>query len=705
MEDNISLQRNGRIDRAPVKRESSKVLRARRPASTEAAFWPRYKERVKDLAGHWVSEMKHSFGQPQLAADLSAGVTVAAVAIPLNLALAIAAGLPPVVGVISGAVGGIIAGILGGSRWQVTGPAAALNIMVASMVAQHGPAAAAAAAVMSGLIQIALCMFFAGRVIQYVPEAVLAGFTTGVGLKLLDGQLPLLLDIEQEVSQLIQSLHQPIWLHEVSWLSVLCGLFVAISLLSLRQYHRFPAALFGLTIVTAISSYLNWDLTRVGSIPSAIPDASFPSLAPEVWVSVLAMAAPLGLLAAAESLLAARALDRLTNNEKPHHSDLELFGQGVANVGVSFFGGMPVTGVIVRGTANVQSGGRTRLAAVFHGIVLICAVLFAGEILGKVPIAALAGLLCVVGFRLIEIHTLFELLREHKVHALAFLLAASGTVTDYLVLGLLSALLVCGLEYVFLRRKRSKAVHNKELRAAGIRAIVEASAETALRQRPHEVQSRGTHWIRHIDEQPEIASTAFVHPNASVIGRVILDHRVHVASEAALRADEGTPFYIGPDTNIQDGVVLHALKEKWVSVGEEKWAIYVGKQVSMAHQCLIHGPCYIGDRTFIGFKAIVHDSVVGAGCYIGLGAIVVGVEIPESRYVPHGMIVDSPEKVSQLAVVDPAQTHFNDDVVEVNQGLVEAYRLQIQGEAGEKARPSARAGRVAVGGRRREFIF
>lgn len=704
MENDVSLQRSRSIGRLPVKKESPKVLRAQRAEKAESG-WTRYKARARDLTGYWASEMKHNFGKPQLASDLSAGLTVAAVAIPLNLALAIAAGLPPIVGIISGAIGGILAGILGGSRWQVTGPAAALNVMVASMVAEYGPVAAAGAAMISGILQIILCLCFAGRVIRFVPEAVLAGFTTGVGLKLLDGQLPLLLDIEQDVSQIIQNLHAPTWLHDVSWFSVLCGLFVAISMLALKQYPRLPAALFGLIVVTAVSSYLEWDLHRVGAIPSLIPDAMFPKLEGDVWVKLMATAVPLGLLAAAESLLSARALDRLTKDEKPHHSDLELMGQGVANVGVSLFGGMPVTGVIVRGTANVQSGGRTRLASVFHGVVLICAVLFAGNILGMVPIAALAGLLCVVGMRLIEIHTLVELLRTHRVHAVAFLIAAIGTVTDHLVIGLTGALLLCCLEFVFANRLRKKSVATDAQRAAGIRAIVEASTETSMeRQAPHEVQARGSQWIRHVGEQPEIASTAFVHPNASVIGRVVLDHRVHVASEAALRADEGTPFFIGADTNIQDGVVLHALKEKWVTVGEDQWAIYIGRQVSMAHQCLIHGPCYIGDRTFIGFKAIVHDSVVGSGCYIGLGAIVVGVEIPDSRFVPHGMIVDSPEKVSMLPVVNAAQTHFNDDVVEVNQGLVEAYRYQELEDSGSGDRRN-KGERESSSARRREFIF
>ncbi|MDX2015882.1 MAG: DapH/DapD/GlmU-related protein, partial [Myxococcaceae bacterium] len=163
----------------------------------------------------------------------------------------------------------------------------------------------------------------------------------------------------------------------------------------------------------------------------------------------------------------------------------------------------------------------------------------------------------------------------------------------------------------------------------------------------------------------------------SVIGQVVLGDHVHIAAGSSVRADEGTPFFIGDNSNVQDGVVLHALKEKHVLVGQEKWAIYVGRNVSMAHDALVHGPCYVGDDTFIGFKAVVHDAVVGRGCFIGIGAVVVGVTVPDGRFVPHGHIVDSADKVDGLPLVSEAQHHFNEDVVDVNRGLAAAYRAAV----------------------------
>ncbi|MBL8718884.1 MAG: hypothetical protein JNL79_23075, partial [Myxococcales bacterium] len=117
-----------------------------------------------------------------------------------------------------------------------------------------------------------------------------------------------------------------------------------------------------------------------------------------------------------------------------------------------------------------------------------------------------------------------------------------------------------------------------------------------------------------------------------------------------------------------------ALKDRHVQVRGEQWAVYVGRNVSIAHDALVHGPCYIGDDTFIGFKAVVHDSVVGRHCFIGIGAVVVGVEIPDGKRVPHGMIVDSADAVERLPDAEHSHHEFNEDVVEVNRGLALAYQ-------------------------------
>jgi SulP family sulfate permease len=364
---------------------------------------------------------------------------------------------------------------------------------------------------------------------------------------------------------------------------------------------------------------------------------------------------------------------------------------------------MPVTGVIVRSTVNFQSGGRTRLASLGHALLLIVAIYYLSDAIAQVPLTALAGFLCVIAFRLIELRTLVHLIQTAWIEAAAFLAAAIGTATDHLFLGLAAGLVLHAV-HVWLHPPARDRVHrtgDPHIRAVIDRPVRERIPHTHQHHddddRPRRPSVLADHrhvgprapvldatpaphpWLDHIRDRPHVPPTAYVHPKASVIGRVVLGDDVHVAADTSLRADEGSPFFIGAGSNVQDGVILHALKNRCVRVGNQPWAIYVGRNVSIAHDALVHGPCYIGDHTFVGFKAVVHDSVVGANCYIGIGAVVVGVEIPDGRAVPHGAIVDSADAVDRLPPTSEAHSEFNHDVVEVNRGLAAAYhRAQSQ---------------------------
>lgn len=630
----------------------------------------------KGMGRAWFGGWKDVFTSRAFLADVLSGLTVAAVALPLNLALAIASGLPASAGLVAGAIGGIVAAVFGGAALQVTGPAAALQVLVLSLSVQFGVTGVAAATFMIGVIQVLLALSKAGRLARFVPESVLAGFTTGVGLKLLDAQIPELLGFDYRVSELASMMHRPEWLKEVEWLAAVSGIMVALFVVGMRQFKRFPAAIVGVATVTFVANYLGWDVTRVGEVPNTLPPLKFPSVNDDQWLDLFLATVPLALLAAVESLLSASAIDRMAPDRPKHHPSLELFGQGLANLTVSIFQGMPVSGVVVRSGVNVQAGGKTRLAAALHGVALGAAVLLLSTEIAKVPLAALAGLLCVIGVRLIEVSTLLKLVRDEKLEAIAFALSAIGTVTGHLMIGLASGLVVHAVaRFIHRGTAREQDLIGDELRP-GIRAVVKS--EDAEARRPHAgAPASAAGWLAHVRHRPLIPVTAFVHPQASVIGHVVLGDNVHIAAGSSVRADEGTPFFIGENSNIQDGVVLHALKEKHVLVGQEKWAIYVGRNVSMAHDALVHGPCFIGDDTFIGFKAVVHDSVVGRGCFIGIGAVVVGVTVPDGRFVPHGSIIDTIDKVDQLPAVSDAQHHFNEDVVDVNRGLAAAYRAAV----------------------------
>ena len=635
--------------------------------------------------------------------DLLAGLTVAAVALPLNVGLAIASGMPPSAGLVAGAVGGIVAGMFGSSKLQVSGPAAALSVMVLALSKDFGVTGVAAATIYIGLFELVLALALAGRVVKYVPESVLAGFTTGVGLKLLDQQIPELLGFPEVVDwaskggnastiDLFTMMHRPKWLHDVSWLAAISGVFVAFVVTSMRHFRRFPAAIVSIACITFVSIYLKWDIERVasvGAVPSHFPPLSLPLVPDERWIDLFLRASPLAILAAAESLLSASAVDRMAEVKKPHDPNLELVGQGFANIVTGLFSGMPVTGVVARSGVNVQSGGKTRLAAIFHAMLLAAAVMFLSGHISRVPLAALAGLLCVIGFRLLEIQTLIHLYRAHKLEALAFAVAAVGTVSGHLMSGLAVALAIHFANRWLHRHERAELLQLEENKQKGVRAVLARGKAEA--RRPAHMEAMPTEhrkWLGQIREQPLVAASAFVHPAATVIGRVLLGEHVHIAADTSVRADEGSPFHIGANTNIQDGVVMHALKDKRVMVAGEPWAVYVGKNVSLAHNALIHGPCYIGDETFVGFKAVVHDSVVGAHCFIGIGAVVVGVEIPDGRFVPHGRIVDSADAVDALPLVTDVHKEFNEDVVEVNRGLAVAYHRHAR--EGEQAVARAR---------------
>jgi SulP family sulfate permease len=205
--------------------------------------------------------------QRSLPQDVAAGLTVAAVALPLNLALAVASGLPPSAGLVAGAIGGLIAGFVGGAPLQVTGPAAALASIVAGIALGFGPVGVALAALLVGVFQLVLAFTRAGQLMGRVPESVLAGFTTGVGLKLLDQQLPELLGFDYRVSELAMMLHRPDWLHEVEWLAVVSGLFVALLVVGTARFKRFPAAIVG--VADRKSTRLNSSHRYISRMPSS----------------------------------------------------------------------------------------------------------------------------------------------------------------------------------------------------------------------------------------------------------------------------------------------------------------------------------------------------------------------------------------------------------------------------------------------------
>lgn len=175
---------------------------------------------------------------------------------------------------------------------------------------------------------------------------------------------------------------------------------------------------------------------------------------------------------------------------------------------------------------------------------------------------------------------------------------------------------------------------------------------------------------------PSIDPSVFIGPFSSIIGDVTIDAHVFISCNVTLRADEGTPFYIGSHTNLQDGVIFHGLAEKYVMVKNKKYSIYVGNNVSCAHGSVLHGPCYIGDDTFIGFNAVVFNAFIKHNCFIGTGAIITdGVIIDSNRFVPPGSIIDTQDKANSLDHLPDTIQEFSKEVIDVNTEFSSSYPL------------------------------
>ncbi len=184
---------------------------------------------------------------------------------------------------------------------------------------------------------------------------------------------------------------------------------------------------------------------------------------------------------------------------------------------------------------------------------------------------------------------------------------------------------------------------------------------------------------------PVVDETAYIHPQAAVIGNVIIGKHVMVAPFASVRGDEGQPIFVGDDSNVQDGVIIHALEtehnghaieKNLVEVSGKKYAVYIGSRVSLAHQVQIHGPAYVGDNSFIGMQSLVFRAKVGKGCVVEPKSLIMGVTIPDGRYVPAGSVIKTQNDADALPVIDENYPfkNLNDGVIHVNVSLAEGYR-------------------------------
>lgn len=369
--------------------------------------------------------------------DLLAGVTVGIVALPLALAFGVSAGAGAEAGLVTAIVAGMVAAVFGGSSVQVSGPTGAMVVVLAPIVAAHGVAAVAAVSVLAGILVVLAGIARLGRLVSVIPWPVIEGFTLGIAVIIFLQQVPAALGVDaahgaNAVLTAIDAVGA-VSGAATAWSLGVVAVVAALMLVLPRLHERLPASLIAIVVVTVAATLLSAPLPTIGALPAALPTPAFPSLSVEVIGELAAPAFAVAALAAIESLLSARVGATLADTGRIQ-PDRELVGQGLASIAAGMVGGMPATGAIARTAVNVRSGGRSRLAAITHAVVLLLIVVLAAPVVGGIPLAALAGVLMVTAARMVTPSVVRSVMTTSRSDAIVFLITAVVTVAFDLII-------------------------------------------------------------------------------------------------------------------------------------------------------------------------------------------------------------------------------------------------------------------------------
>ncbi|MDF2828073.1 MAG: carbonic anhydrase [Mycobacterium sp.] len=338
--------------------------------------------------------------------DLPASLVVFLVALPLSIGIAVASGAPVVAGLIAAIVGGIVCAVVGGSPLQVSGPAAGLTVVVAELVAQFGWKATCAITAAAGVMQILLGLSRIARAALAIAPIVVHAMLAGIGITIALQQVHVLLGGGPRSNAWENLTALPGQVAAPQWSEVLVGsLVIAVMLLwrfAPRTVRVVPAALVAVVLATAVSYLPGLNTDRITLDESVIDAIGLPEMPEGTWSAIAIAVLTVALIASVESLLSATAVDKMHTGPRTDFNR-ELVGQGTANVGSGLLGGLPVTGVIVRSTANVTAGAKTRASAALHGVWLLLFSVFFVNVVEMIPNAALAGLLIVIGIQLVKL--------------------------------------------------------------------------------------------------------------------------------------------------------------------------------------------------------------------------------------------------------------------------------------------------------------
>lgn len=382
------------------------------------------------------------YSGPLFVADLFAGVTVALVAIPLSLAIAIASGADPAAGLVTAIIAGFLISFLGGSRVQIGGPTGAFIVVVFGVIVAHGYDGLVLATFMAGIILIVAGLMRAGNLISFVPEAVVNGFTIGIAIIIAASQLNDLFGLTTSglPAEFFSKL-EVLWAARgtVNWASVGIGAATMVLIVGLRRVApKFPGLIVavGLTSAVVYLFHLPVDTigSRFGALPSQLPMPKLPGLSLDRVTELLPSAFVIAFLAGVESLLSAMVADRMTGGQ--YRRNAEVMAQGAANMGSALFGGLPATGAIARTATSVRAGGKTPVAGIVHAFTILMAVLFAAPLAGYLAMPALAGLLMLTAWNMSEPHKWRAYMSDEKANVALLLITLVLTVVADLTIAI-----------------------------------------------------------------------------------------------------------------------------------------------------------------------------------------------------------------------------------------------------------------------------
>jgi SulP family sulfate permease len=367
--------------------------------------------------------------------DLLAGLTVAAVALPLALAFGVASGATAAAGLVTAIVGGLVIGLLSGAPYQISGPTGAMSAVLIVLVQRYGLTGIWVAGLMAGILLLIIGLLRLGRFIAFIPAPVISGFTSGIALIIFIGQIDNFLGVQTPGTE--SALFKLLGYFQgglaVNWQAVVLGSVVILTMLlwPARLNARFPASLLGIVLATALNAVLRWPVPVIGAIPQTLLLADRLSLSAIPWDNLSAFVAPaltITALGAVESLLCGAVASNMTGIRL--QANQELIGQGIGNIVIPFFGGVPATAAIARTSVGIKAGGKTRLVSVIQSVGLLLSMFLLAPVMSRIPLAALAGVLMITAVRMNEWAAIrFIFGHRFKTAMITFLVTMVATIT------------------------------------------------------------------------------------------------------------------------------------------------------------------------------------------------------------------------------------------------------------------------------------